>query len=292
MPAKRPKRKAGRTAKRRPASDSKSQIWAVISGIAVVLIVTGYISEVRNNYPEINVPAANDLLTVRSDKTYPSQLIHYTGMDVSFNADTHEPNWVAWELLGSETKGPHSRHSQFYTDPEVRGCARTEDYTGCGYERGHMAPAGDMKWDARAMKESFFLTNICPQNGDMNRGSWNTLEQKCRQRAMTDSALIIVTGPIFKEGEGVQRIGVTGVAVPRSFFKVILSPYADPPYAIGFIMPNAPIKERIEHYAVSVDSVEAVTGYDFFSALPDDLEQRLEADDNFKKFTRYPRRKK
>ena len=108
---------------------------------------------------------------------------------------------------------------------------------------------------------------------------------------MSDSALIIIAGPVFRPGEGVQRIGVTGVAVPRSFFKVILSPYADPPYAIGFLMPNGPTPGGMQKYAVSVDSVESVTGHDFFSSLPDELEAKLESNVDFQAFSRTPRRK-
>lgn len=292
MPANKPRRKAGHSAKRRPASDSKSRIWAVITGVGIVLLIAFYISQAQENDHTISLPDGNSLLTVKTNPAMPEQLVRYTGMDVSFNAETHEPNWVAWELLGSETSGETSRHSTFQTDPDVPGCARTEDYRGSGYDRGHMAPAGDMKWSAQAMKESFFLTNICPQNGDLNRNAWNTLEQKCRQRAVTDSALVIVTGPIFRKGEGIQRIGATGIAVPRQFFKVILSPYASPPYAIGFIMPNGPTKGGIEPYAVSVDSVEALTGHDFFSALPDELENKLESTADFQAFSRVPRRNK
>lgn len=291
MPARKQQPKAGRSRRRRPASGSKSQIWATVTGLAVVIAIALLISASSGGNQGALIPPANDLLTVRTASGIPEQLIEYTGMEVSFNSDTHEPNWVAWELLGSETQGDTRRHSQFYTDPDVEGCARTEDYRGSGYDRGHMAPAGDMKWSAQAMKESFYLTNICPQNGDLNRGAWNKLEEKCRQRAVTDSALIVIAGPVFRPGEGVQRIGVTGVAVPRHFFKVVLSPYAEPPYAIGFVMPNWPTPGGMQAYAVTVDSVETLTGFDFFSALPDELETKLESQASFQEFSRVPRRK-
>lgn len=82
------------------------------------------------------------------------------------------------------------------------------------------------------------------------------------------------------------------MAVPRQFFKVILSPYADPPTAIGFIMPNGPVPGGMQTHAVSVDSVEAVTGHDFFSALPDQLEQQLEKQCNFPAWSRIRRNKR
>ncbi len=153
-----------------------------------------------------------------------------------------------------------------------------------------MAPAGDMKWSPETMRESFLLTNICPQAGELNRGAWKKLEEKCRQRAIADSAVVIVCGPVFIPGEGIERIGTTGVAVPRKFFKVILSPYTDPPSAIGFIMPNSYVKGGMQTHAVSVDSVEALTGHDFFTALPDDVETTVEAQCDFNRWSRMPRR--
>ena len=107
---------------------------------------------------------------------------------------------------------------------------------------------------------------------------------------MADSAVVIVCGPIFSPGEGVERIGKTGVAVPRRFFKVVLSPYTDPPKAIGFIMPNGYVKGGMQTHAVSVDSVEAVTGHDFFSALPDEVENRIEAECDFSRWSRIRRK--
>ena len=107
---------------------------------------------------------------------------------------------------------------------------------------------------------------------------------------MADSAVIIVCGPIFEQGEAVQRIGQTGVAVPRRFFKVVLSPYTDPPTAIGFIVPNGRVAGGMQTHAVSVDSVEAVTGHNFFTQLPPDTEAAVEAQCNFNRWSRVKRR--
>ena len=236
------------------------------------------------------VTTADSLRHVIIPADIPQQIIHYPGFTVSFNPEAHQPNWVAWELLASETDGESNRESNFTTDYNVEGCSTTDDYRGSGYDRGHMAPAGDMKWSAETMRESFLMTNICPQAGDLNRGAWKKLEEKCRQRAVADSAVVIVCGPIFSPGEGVERIGKTGVAVPRRFFKVVLSPYTDPPKAIGFIMPNGYVKGGMQTHAVSVDSVEAVTGHDFFSALPDEVENRIEAECDFSRWSRIRRK--
>lgn len=213
------------------------------------------------------------------------KIVEYKGMTLSFNPRLHIPNWVAWELTADETEGNVPRSNQFKNDPAINGCAETWDYSYSGYDRGHMAPAGDMKWDKRAMQETFYLTNICPQAKSLNTGAWKRLEEKCRQRARRDSAIVIVCGPVandrFKE-----YIGDSRVAVPLRFFKVILSPYTNPPTGIGFIMPNGYVEGGMQSCAVSIDSVEAVTGHDFFSALPDDIEREVESRCNFNKWSK------
>ncbi len=119
-----------------------------------------------------------------------------------------------------------------------------------------------------------------PQVGALNHGAWKSLEEKCRNWADIDSAIIIVTGPILTD-RITDYIGESQVAVPQRFFKVVLSPFSDPPRAIGFIMPNGKVPGGMQAAAVSVDEVEAATGYDFFSALPDDIENEIESQCKF-----------
>lgn len=223
-------------------------------------------------YDSLDIVITNPLL--------PETLIHYKGMTVSFNPQVHLPNWVAWELTREETEGAEPRAQNFEADREIPGCATPQDYSYSGYDRGHMAPAGDMKWDAEAMRQSFYMTNVCPQVKSLNTGAWKKLETKCRTWAEADSAIVIVCGPVLTDSLS-EFIGSTRVAVPRRFFKVILSPYANPPRGIGFIMDNGYIKGGMQTTAVTIDEVEAATGHDFFSTLPDDLETELEAQCRF-----------
>ena len=106
------------------------------------------------------------------------------------------------------------------------------------------------------------------------------LEEKCRNWARIDSAIVIVAGPVLSD-ELTETIGSTGIVVPERFFKVILSPYANPPRANGFIMNNGYVEGGMQKAAVSVDSVEKVTGHDFFSQLPDSIEEQVEAECRF-----------
>lgn len=227
----------------------------------------------------------NELEHVVTNPALSQVMVQYTGMTVSYNPDLHLPNWVAYELTADEADGSEPRYNTFRADPDVPGCATPDDYRNTGFDRGHIAPAADMKWSPEAMRESFLMTNITPQDGRLNRGAWSKLEEKCRQRARRDSAVIIIAGPVLTDTID-MHIGATGVAVPRRFFKVILSPTATPPVAIGFIMPNSYVEGGMQQCAVSVDSVESVTGHDFFSALPDDIEAAVESTHNFTRWSR------
>lgn len=199
----------------------------------------------------------------------------YKGFISYFNSRHHIPNCVIYELTGKEADGEFPRYKNFLTDEQVAGCANPWDYTHSGYTRGHMAPAADMKWDREAMKESFYMTNICPQKAALNSGGWNKLEDKVREWARRDSAIIVATGPILSPS--MLTIGETRVAVPERFYKIVLAPYANPMRAIAFIYPNGSSKGPIANYAVTVDDVEEQTGIDFFASLDDETETQIES---------------
>ena len=151
-----------------------------------------------------------------------------------------------------------------------------------------MAPAGDMKWSRQAMLDSHYLTNICPQTHQLNGGRWSTLEMKCREWARRDSLIIIVAGPVLSD-ELPRAIGDSQVSVPERFFKVILAPFANPPRAIGFIMPNSANIDGLETLTMPVDRVEQITGLDFFASLPDSIENQIESRTNFRDWNRRKR---
>lgn len=224
------------------------------------------------------------MLEVKAPEWLRSVPVSYKGMEISFNSELHIPNWVAWELTRDETSGDEPRYNKFMTDTDIDGCPSPGDYSYSGYDRGHMAPAGDMKWDSEAMRQTFFLTNICPQAKALNTGAWKRLEEKCRLWAQADSAIYIVCGPVPGDAP-LEYIGNTRVAVPARFFKVIVSPYANPPRGIGFIMPNSRVEGGMQKAAVSIDEVEAVTGFDFFSALPDSIENMVESQCRFNRWS-------
>lgn len=213
------------------------------------------------------------------------QIATYKGFTVYFNPDLHVPDCVVYELTREEAKGNVQRHKNFMHDPGVPASAYPKDYANSGYDRGHMAPAGDMKWDKKSMRESFYMSNVCPQNRKLNSGAWNRLEEEIRYWVEKDSALIIVTGPVF--GENIKRIGKSGVGVPKQFYKIVFAPYVAHPRAIGFLYDNAPSNKRLDKHVVMVDSIESITGYDFFSSLADEFENKIESQSDFKAWNRY-----
>lgn len=222
----------------------------------------------------------NDLQTPISLIPRQEQIIHHTGYIVSYNKDLKLPNWVSYELTREETKGKEKRRNRFITDPLVKGLIATNaDYARSGYDKGHMAPAADMKWSPQAMEASFYFSNICPQHPQLNRRGWKKLEEKIRDWAIADSAIIIICGPIITKQP--KTIGKNKVAVPQQFFKVVLSPFAKPMRAIGFLFNNRQAVEPLSTYAVTIDSIERLTNMDFFAPLPDEIENKIEAEANY-----------
>jgi endonuclease G len=207
------------------------------------------------------------------------QVIQRTGYTLAYDKKTKTPQWVAWELTKEETKGNHERTDKFLPDPNVEGAkVVTTDYTGSGYDRGHMAPAGDMKWNKKAMEESFYMSNICPQIHHLNTGDWNELEANTRKWARRYGSVYVTCGPIYNGSRRTQYIGKNRVKVPDAFFKVILIQSPKKTCALGFFFENEAGQRPLNEYLVSIDYLEQTTGIDFFPALPDELENVLEAE--------------
>ena len=225
---------------------------------------------------------------------------------LSYNTETRQPNWVAWKLTREHTDGPFSRKEVPYydecgkaigidsfSDEIVRGdyfidmdvpAPRQEHIDWkehpAGIDHGHMCPAADCKWNRGAINQSFLLTNMCPQDHELNGGDWDKLENKCRMWAKRYGEIYIVAGPIFENDER-RYFGINKIPIPNAFFKVILCTSGNPK-ALGFVFPNNGIQHNLQDYVLSVDEVEDVTGIDFFSELPDEIENEVEAYANIK----------
>ena len=227
--------------------------------------------------------AATSLLYVVVPRGMSNEVLTSEAMTVYFNPKYHIPNCVIYELTETEvtisdSPGAEKRKNYNYDkDPSTRNSPEHWDYRGSGYDRGHMAPAMDMKWSPAAMRQCFYMTNMCPQDHDLNGGAWRLLEEKIHRWGKRDKRLIVATGPIM--GKSVKTTGKScAVAIPDAFYKVVYAP--EQGRAIGFIYPNEPVSGSFKKRAVTIDEVERLTGLDFFPALPDNVENVLESHAN------------
>jgi len=206
------------------------------------------------------------------------QMLYRKGYTASYNPERKTPNWVAWRLTKGHTYGRVQRSQmEFSEDPESpTPRVNTFDYMSSGYDRGHMCPAGDNKWDKEAMRQTFLMTNISPQRHNFNVGSWNDLELKCRDWARAYDEIYIVCGPIYYKGQQHKRIGKRKVWVPEAYFKVVLR-LGSNPAALGFIYANDGKNQPMSQTVRSVDEIEKITGMDFFHNVKDEIEDRVEA---------------
>jgi len=217
-----------------------------------------------------------ELCTAAPLTKIPEIVLQRTSYVVSYNKQTRCPNWVAWQLTADHTDGELKRMNNFHEDEDCpRPRATLQDYKGSGWSRGHMCPAGDNKWSREAMYDSFSLVNVCPQDSKHNSGVWNSMEMDCRQWARKYGEVFIVCGPVWTKGKH-QTIGPNKVQVPEAFFKVVLR-LKPKPAGFGFITRNNEGTKKRDLYYNSIDQVERITGIDFFPALPDDIENEVEA---------------
>ena len=215
--------------------------------------------------------SAQDLLPTSTT----GQIIHHTYYTLSYSEANEQAEWVYYQLTPVLINGLASRADNFRPDPLVTtGSAQLSDYKGSGYDRGHLCPAADMKANSTAMSETFYLSNMSPQEPSFNRGIWAKLEADVRNWAMIENRIYIVTGGILTSNKG--KIGIDGVTVPSYYYKVIYDP-TEPQKMIALVLPNEGSQQPLQDFVVSVDYVESITGIDFFPELPDTLKDRLES---------------
>jgi len=227
-----------------------------------------------SSYVKNNISSYSDLeIPLTKDK---NSIICHTGYCFLYDESNEQSRWVAYKMTKEKaiTKAA-SRNNKFIPDPLVKTeTADDKDYLKSGYDRGHLAPAADMTWSKKAMQESFYYSNISPQLPAFNRGIWKKLEELVRFWVIEYDELYIVTGPVLSDN--LKKIGNNKVSVPLYFYKVILDYKLPEIKAIGFIIPNKGISKPLYNFAVSIDSVEKVTGIDFFYQLDDKEEEKIE----------------
>ncbi len=208
------------------------------------------------------------------------EIVNHFAYTLQYNEKHEQADWVAYLLTKEKLEGKIKRKDNFRADKSITsGSASLKDYKRSGFDRGHLAPAADMKWSEQAMSESFFMSNMSPQKPRFNRGVWKDLEAQVRAWAKKENEVFIVTGPILTD-EVKHTIGDNNVTVPNQYYKIILDMQEPEIKAIGFVLPNKKGDKPLNDYAMSVDEVEKITGIDFFEKLPDKYENKIESEYN------------
>jgi len=208
------------------------------------------------------------------------KLIQHAGYSFVYSEEHEQAKWIAYVLNNKELDGTFGRSDNFREDPFVSsGSADNSDYAKSGYDRGHLAPAADMKWSEKAMSESFYYSNMSPQLPAFNRGIWKMLEEKLRDWALENDSILIVTGPILpsKNEKKLATIGPNSVAVPEYYYKAILDFKKEKSKSIAFILPNKGSKMPLQSFMVSIDYLEKFSEIDFFYKLDDKIENNVES---------------
>lgn len=214
---------------------------------------------------------------VRKNKIYPissGEIIKHKYYSLAYAEEYKGALWVFYHLTPAYINGEAIRKDNFRDDPLIStGSATWNDYKGSGYDKGHLCPAAAMKLNQTAMDETFFMSNMSPQQPNFNRGCWKDLESKVCNWVLELNELYVVSGPIYTNIE--KYIGTNEVAVPKAYYKVI---WDGNKKMIGFILPNEKCVKPLQEYVVSVDSIESITDINFFSKIPNRIEKVIEAE--------------
>lgn len=259
----------------------KTGIFALLAGISFWVFnqFSGKKNEPEHFPTNPTVQIADRPASTVPDELLPTSttgaVLHQTYYALSYSEDHEQAEWVAYELTRDRLNANWvERATVFRPDPNVRTESATpRDYTGSGYDRGHLVPAADMAFDTLAMNETFLMSNISPQERAFNGGVWRELEECVRDWARKFDKVYVATGPVLTQ-PGKGQIGFNKVTVPAAYYKVVLAPKQH--RAIAFVLPNAVSDRPLMEYACTIDRVEALTGIDFFPKLLSGLNEELE----------------
>ena len=211
-------------------------------------------------------------------------IIHHKYYSLSYSEKHEQAEWVAYTLNKDQITHVKIKRPYFIQDKQVKtGSADWKNYKKSGYTKGHLLPAGDRKFSKIAYNETFLTSNISPQVYNFNGGLWNRLEGKTRYWAQKYDEIYVITGGILTDN--LKTIGHEDVAVPNYFYKILFD-YTEPEIkAIAFLVPHKDSDLPLYKFVTSIDKIESLTGIDFFPALPDDLENKLESSSNYKNWS-------
>ena len=255
------------------------QTWTYI--ILFWIVVVGFWWLERHAFQDSYESESGTAQTIGFPEAYiPSfeggELIIHDHFQLSYAEQYEQAAWVAYTLDKAHLTGDIRKRPYYIMDPMVStGSADWRNFKGSGYDRGHLCPAGDRKFSETAYNQTFYTSNISPQDRQFNAGIWNELEQQVRRWARKYGKLYIITGGVL--GDGLPTIGTEYVAVPEAYYKVVIRGEGEDTRAIGFLIPNTNTDLQPEAFLISLDDLEALTGLDFFPELPEQAQQSVES---------------
>lgn len=203
-------------------------------------------------------------------------IIEHRHFILSYSEQYEQAEWVAYVLKKEHLTYDDRERPYFIEDPKVKTkSADWRNYKNSGYDRGHLCPAGDRRFSEFAYDETFYTSNISPMKGDFNAGVWNRLEILIRKWGKEYKSLYVITGGVLEEG--LTAIGEEDVAIPRAFYKIVARGEPNNLELVAFLIPHRESGRSLGAFLTSIDELELRTGIDYFSALPDDYEQKIEA---------------
>ncbi len=206
-------------------------------------------------------------------------IVSHPEFTLSYNEEHEQPDWVAYEITKTEANTDRKRCNCFYEDDKIlTESATPEDYVGTGFDKGHLSPAAANNISDSVNKESFLMSNMSPQLPSFNRGIWAKLEKHIRDLLKKDDInfdkIYVVTGPVFTNNLG--KIGANKVTIPGYFYKALLRFEDDKIKTIGFLLPHIGATGDLKKYATPINTIETLTGLNFFSDLDDSKENNAE----------------
>ena len=205
-----------------------------------------------------------------------NDVVSHSYYTLSYSEEHEQAEWVYYTLNSNQLNSAVERTDNFRPDPKVRtSSAQLYDYKGSGYDRGHLAPAADMKYNSSSMSESFFMSNMSPQSASFNRGIWRKIEKQFRDWSYKYGELVIITGPVLK-GENYGSIGYNKVTIPTWYYKVAIDP-SNYDRNLAILIENKGSSASIKSFVVTIDYLEEFSGLNFFHSLPDEVEESFES---------------
>jgi endonuclease G len=225
----------------------------------------------------VNSPIYGGLPQTATFNAVPVRVLTNTGYTVGYSDTLGNPLWAAYRLHDMQPLDAPPRPEKFSTDTRTVAQIDSNNYTGSGYDRGHLAPnfAIATHFGARAQEETFLMSNITPQKHGLNAGLWKSLEQKIATNYPGRFGEVwVIAGPIFgRDPDRLKR----RVAIPEAFYMIVVDESDGRVRAEAFIFPQEPVSSTLDAYLTTIDEVERRTGLNFLSELPDDVENVLES---------------